>query len=218
MRGAPGEKGLCQRQLTAPGRDDTRTCHRRRLPALAAGASLNLAAQSSVTSVVMSAMEKREPATKSRPARCASIISKGEEARASALRQFRDLRVIDGAGQGAALEAGRGVAKRLHHGVEAVPLGAALPFGHDRALLRALAEQPRLRLNVLEILANGDGVSDPDPIIKLENRDRRVGIDRAEGGASCSPARRSTCTFGTAIFFSARKMRTRRGLGAVAQS
>jgi len=30
----------------------------------------------------------------------------------------------------------------------------------------------------------------------------------------CSPARRSTCTLGTVMPFSARKMRTRRGLGA----
>src|SRR5262249_16045299 len=39
-----------------------------------------------------------------------------------------------------------------------------------------------------------------------------------ELGVNCSPLRKSTCTVGTRIPFSARKMRTRRGLGAVLQS
>jgi hypothetical protein len=37
-------------------------------------------------------------------------------------------------------------------------------------------------------------------------------------GVNCSPLRRSTCTVATLIPFSARKIRTRRGLGAVVQS
>src|SRR6516225_2941818 len=37
-------------------------------------------------------------------------------------------------------------------------------------------------------------------------------------GVNCSPLRKSTCTVGTVRPFSARKMRTRRGPGAVAQS
>jgi hypothetical protein len=39
-----------------------------------------------------------------------------------------------------------------------------------------------------------------------------------KAGVSCSPWRRSTCTVGSTMPFSARKMRTRRGLGAVWQS
>jgi hypothetical protein len=37
-------------------------------------------------------------------------------------------------------------------------------------------------------------------------------------GENCSPLRRSTCTVSMLMPFSARKMRTRRGLGAVVQS
>src|ERR1700733_14034501 len=44
------------------------------------------------------------------------------------------------------------------------------------------------------------------------------GLMARKAGVSCSLLRRSTCTVGTVIPFSARKMRTRRGLGAVAQS
>src|SRR3984885_8336387 len=44
------------------------------------------------------------------------------------------------------------------------------------------------------------------------------GLMARNAGVSCSLLRRSTCTVGTVIAFSARKMRTRRGLGAVAQS
>src|SRR5215467_4074538 len=44
------------------------------------------------------------------------------------------------------------------------------------------------------------------------------GFRARNAGVNCSPLRKSTCTVGTLMPFSARKMRTRRGLGAVAQS
>src|SRR3990172_6242385 len=44
------------------------------------------------------------------------------------------------------------------------------------------------------------------------------GLIARNSGVNCSPARRSTCTLGTAMPFSARNTRTRRGLGAPAQS
>jgi hypothetical protein len=44
------------------------------------------------------------------------------------------------------------------------------------------------------------------------------GLIARNASVNCSPLRRSTCTVGKLMPFSARKMRTRRGLGAVAQS
>ena len=44
------------------------------------------------------------------------------------------------------------------------------------------------------------------------------GLIALNAGENCSPLRRSTWTVGTLIPFSARKIRTRRGLGAVVQS
>src|ERR1700691_3717363 len=44
------------------------------------------------------------------------------------------------------------------------------------------------------------------------------GLIALNAAVSCSLLRRSTCTVGTVMPFSARKMRTRRGLGAVALS
>ena len=107
-------------------------------------------------------------------------LKKSENARSPALRQFRDLRVIGGARQGAAFEAGRRIPKRLHYGVETVPFGQPLPLGNNGLVLGALAKKPRLRLYIFEVLTNGDRISDPNAIVKLQNRHGRIGINRPE--------------------------------------
>ena len=90
---------------------------------------------------------------------CIDHLKERENARSSALRQFGYLRVIDRAGQGAAFEAGRRIPKRLHHGVETVPLGPPLPRGNNGPILGAVAEKPELFGRVLVLVGLAEGIA-----------------------------------------------------------
>ncbi len=126
----------------ALGRAETWVCQRRTCRQSSGIGSLAQPAKPTVTSVVMSAM---------RVTRAGDEFVVGEprihflvevlDAGASALGQRRNLLVIAGAWQAASLQARRRIAERLHHRIEAVALGDALPRGDETLLGRRLAHQ-----------------------------------------------------------------------------
>ena len=73
-------------------------------------------------------------------------------------------------------------------------------------------------MEFFQVAAYCNDIGNRRTAVECEDRNRTTRIECAENGVNCSPLRKSTCTVGTVRPFSARKIRTRRGLGAVAQS
>jgi hypothetical protein len=86
------------------------------------------------------------------------------------------------------------------------------------SFLRAPPHQRRIRVKLFEVTAYRDDVGNRRAAIELKYRNHAIRIQGAERWRELFAVRKSTCTVGTARPFSARKIRTRRGLGAVTQS
>jgi hypothetical protein len=134
------------------------------------------------------------------------------------LRERRNLFEGYRTGQGSALQPRSGISKSLLGGVDSIPLDPPQPGFNDGSFLRAPPHQGKIGVELFEVAAYRNDVGNRRTAIAFEYRNHAIRIQGTERRADCSPLRKSTCTVGTVRPFSARKMRTRRGLGAVTQS
>ena len=134
------------------------------------------------------------------------------------LRERRNLFEGYRARQGSALQPGSGVSKRLLGGIDSIPLDPPEPGFNDGSFLRAPPHQRRIGVEFFEVAANRDDIGNRCTAIKFEYRNRATRIQGTERRGKLFAVAQSICTLGRVRPFSARKMRTRRGLGAVAQS
>jgi len=66
-----------------------------------------------------------------------------------------------------------------------------------------------------EIAANSDRLRDANAVVQFEHWNSTEGIFARNSNVLVSPLKVSTCSNGTVTPFSARKIRTRHGLGAI---
>ena len=96
------------------------------------------------------------------------------------LRQRRNLFERYRTWQGAALQPRRGISKSFLGGVNSIPLDPAQPGFNDGPFLRAFPHQTRIGVELFEVAAYRDDVSDRRAAIEFEDRNHAIRIKGAK--------------------------------------
>src|SRR5476651_949405 len=76
------------------------------------------------------------------------------------------------------------VTEGVRHMIEKIELQPALPHFNRRALQRACSKQRRLRMQLLKIAADGDGLADQRSIIEFKQRHALEWVKRRKCGGA----------------------------------